>query len=381
MDKGIVHWRGRLEGTSGFAVEGRSFVKVLRQAGYYVQEMSVPSRPNAGAGQGTYPLRRCGTGLSIVHLPWHDYGWENLSGRVVWRAMFETASVPPEWLQRLAEVDEVWVPSRFNAKTFADAGVDPHKIRVVPEFVDKDWSQATDRSYGGNQTFTFLSVFRWQKRKGWDVLLQAYLKEFRATDDVELVLRVDPFGPGSTDVRSDIAAVIQKVRPHRPPLVRLLPDPLSQTEMQSLYASAHAFVLPTRGESWGRPFMEAMASGLITIGTAWGGHLDFMNVNNSLLIDCELVPVPDAAVLEWPFFRGQTWAEPSVDSIGNCLRRAYEGGPVIERLRQNAAVAIRAHYVHGHAHEALIKEVGRLVTDRQDLGWQGGRQGPASQGS
>lgn len=381
MDKGIVHWRGRLEGTSGFAVEGRSFVKVLRQAGYYVQEMSVPSRPDAGAGQGTYPLRRCGTGLSIVHLPWHDYGWENLSGRVVWRAMFETASVPPEWLQRLAEVDEVWVPSRFNAKTFADAGVDPHKIRVVPEFVDKDWSQATDRSYGGNQTFTFLSVFRWQKRKGWDVLLQAYLKEFRATDDVELVLRVDPFGPGSTDVRSDIAAVIQKVRPHRPPLVRLLPDPLSQTEMQGLYASAHAFVLPTRGESWGRPFMEAMASGLITIGTAWGGHLDFMNVNNSLLIDFELVPVPDAAVLEWPFFRGQTWAEPSVDSIGDCLRRAYEGGPVIERLRQNAAVAIRAHYVHGQAHEALIKEVGRLVTDRQDLGWQGGRQGPASQGS
>ncbi len=363
MEKETIHWRGRLEGCNGFAVEGRSFVNALRQAGYHVQETSVSSRPDMGAGQGIEPLRRSGTGLTIVHLPWHDYGWEDLIGQVVWRAMFETASVPTEWLQRLAEVDEVWVPSRFNAGTFADAGVDPDKLKVVPEFVDKNWLLPAVRAYGGQGKFKFLSVFRWQQRKGWDVLLQAYLEEFSAADDVELVLRVDPFGPGTTDVRAAIASVIQEVRPHRTPLVRLLPFPLSQAEMQKLYASVHAFVLPTRGESWGRPFMEAMASGLITIGTAWGGQLDFMNASNALLIDCELVPVPDSAALEWPFFRGQVWAEPSVASISHCLRRAYEGGPAIERLRQNAAAAIREQFVHGQAQEALLREVRRLLKD------------------
>lgn len=365
MEKGLVHWRGRLEGSSGYAVEGRSFIQVLRRAGYRVQEVPVPSRPDVGAGQGINKIQRSGPGLTVVHLPWHDFGWGDLTGQVVWRAMFETAAVPPEWLQRLTEVDEVWVPSRFNARTFAAAGVDPHKLRVVPEFVDRDWPQVTARAYAGQGTFKFLSVFRWQKRKGWDVLLQAYLEEFSAADEVELILRVDPFGPHTADIHASITSLIRKIRPYCPPRVRLLPCPLSQLEMQKLYASAHAFVLPTRGESWGRPFMEAMATGLITIGTAWGGHLDFMNAGNSLLIDCELVPVPDSAVLEWPFFRGQMWAEPSVASLGSCLRRAYEGGPAIEQLRQNA-VGIRDQYVNGQAHQVIVREVGRLVLDASD---------------
>lgn len=360
MDKGIVHWRGRLEGCSGYAVEGRSFVQVLRSAGYRVHEVSVPSRPDIGLGQGTGKIHRSGSGLTVVHLPWHDFGWEDLTGQVVWRAMFETTSVPPEWLPRLSEVDEVWVPSRFNARTFADAGVDRQKIVVVPEFMDRGWPQETAQPYTGQGRFKFLSVFRWQKRKGWDVLLQAYLEEFSADDDVELLLRVDPFGPLTPDIGAAITSMIRKVRPRRPPRVQFLACALSQPEMQKLYATAHAFVLPTRGESWGRPFMEAMASGLVTIGTAWGGHLDFMNADNSLLIDCELAKVPESAAVEWPFFRGQVWAEPSVASLRNCLRRAYDGGPGIDRLRDNATVSMRDHYARGQADEPIIKEVGRL---------------------
>ena len=32
----------------------------------------------------------------------------------------------------------------------------------------------------------FLSTFKWEARKGWDVLLGAYLAEFTAADDVEV---------------------------------------------------------------------------------------------------------------------------------------------------------------------------------------------------
>lgn len=37
---------------------------------------------------------------------------------------------------------------------------------------------------------------------------------------------------------------------------------LSQQELRGLYAAADAFVLPSRGEGWGRPHVEAMAMGL-----------------------------------------------------------------------------------------------------------------------
>ena len=377
MDKGCIQWRGRLDGHSGYAVEGRSLIQVLRETGYRVLEVPIPPRPDGGVERPdgrieprTEKTRRPVPGLTVVHLPWHDHGWENLSGKVVWRTMFETASVPPEWLERLAEVDGVWVPSRFNARTFTAAGVDGNKVRIVPEFVDPSWLHVTAAPYTGQGDFKFLSVFRWQERKGWDVLLQAYLQEFNADDDVELILRVDPFGPRTPDIDSAITAMVRKVRPHRPPRLRILPNPLPPAGMKKLYAAAHAFVLPTRGEAWGRPFMEAMACGLVTIGTAWGGHLDFMNANNSLLVDYELVAVPESAAREWSYFRGQTWAEPSIGSLRNCLRRTVEGGPAIERLRDNAAAAIREHYSRDHIHKVLLQEIGRLMVCRagpQDL--------------
>jgi len=46
----------------------------------------------------------------------------------------------------------------------------------------------------------------------------------------------------------------------------------------------NAFVLPSRGEGWGIPLMEAMAMELPTIGTNWSGNVEFMNDNNAFLI-------------------------------------------------------------------------------------------------
>ena len=37
---------------------------------------------------------------------------------------------------------------------------------------------------------------------------------------------------------------------------------LSQAELRGLYAAADAFVLPSRGEGWGRPHVEAMSMAL-----------------------------------------------------------------------------------------------------------------------
>eukprot|EP01105_Mastigella_eilhardi_P022825 TRINITY_DN5681_c0_g1_i4.p2 TRINITY_DN5681_c0_g1~~TRINITY_DN5681_c0_g1_i4.p2 ORF type:complete len:136 (-),score=31.59 TRINITY_DN5681_c0_g1_i4:63-470(-) len=41
--------------------------------------------------------------------------------------------------------------------------------------------------------------------------------------------------------------------------------------MPRLYRAADAFVLPTRGEGWGLPIMEAMAMGLPVIATNYSG--------------------------------------------------------------------------------------------------------------
>jgi glycosyltransferase involved in cell wall biosynthesis len=39
-----------------------------------------------------------------------------------------------------------------------------------------------------------------------------------------------------------------------------------------MYKAADAFVLPSHGEGWGRPIMEAMSMGLPVIATNWSGQ-------------------------------------------------------------------------------------------------------------
>eukprot|EP00758_Cryptobia_borreli_P013600 Tbor_TRINITY_DN5848_c3_g1::TRINITY_DN5848_c3_g1_i3::g.6182::m.6182 len=61
-------------------------------------------------------------------------------------------------------------------------------------------------------------------------------------------------------------------------LPRVIID-LSESRMNrvpELYTTHDAFVLPTRGEGWGLPLMEAMAMGLPAIATDWGGQVEFM---------------------------------------------------------------------------------------------------------
>ena len=40
---------------------------------------------------------------------------------------------------------------------------------------------------------TTLQIFKWESRKGWDVLLEAFLSEFTAGDSVELYMLTAPY--------------------------------------------------------------------------------------------------------------------------------------------------------------------------------------------
>jgi glycosyltransferase involved in cell wall biosynthesis len=128
------------------------------------------------------------------------------------------------------------------------------------------------------------------------------------------------------------------------PQVVSLIDYFDVKEMVDLYRRADAFVLATRGEGWGLPYMEAMASGLPTIGTDWGGQTDFMNDENSFSIRSSLMPVSSRAVQEYRLFDGQRWAEPDVSDLQEVMRTVYNGGPRISGVAAAGRNMIRSRY-------------------------------------
>jgi hypothetical protein len=58
----------------------------------------------------------------------------------------------------------------------------------------------------------FISAFKWELRKGWDVLLEAYLSEFTAEDDVELYILTQPFGDSGSGFKEKMHSWADKMR-------------------------------------------------------------------------------------------------------------------------------------------------------------------------
>jgi glycosyltransferase involved in cell wall biosynthesis len=283
------------------------------------------------------------------------------TGPTVLRTMFETDSLPAGWAPHVSRFDRVWVPSSFNVETFAAAGVPEAKLRVFPQTLNFAMHSTALEPLPlphGASGRRFLSVLEFTERKGWRGLLDAWADAFSPLDEVSLVMKCSGLVLGVDDARARIKAYVGE-RPTAPIVV--IEDQLSSLDMVRLFRACDAFVLPSRGEGWGRPFMEAMANGLPTIGPAWGGNLAFMSNANSFLLEGELVPVtPGDLVFER--YVGQRWFEASHEGLVDALQTVAGGGPQIVERGARASREIRDRFSHARVVARLDELVHETLT-------------------
>ncbi|HUG67900.1 MAG TPA: glycosyltransferase [Pirellulaceae bacterium] len=286
------------------------------------------------------------------------------------RTTFETDRIPSDWLPAIDMFDEVWVFSEHNRISFQQGGAAPEKLRVLGSFVDTGvftpGGRKRKRSEALRERFVFLSMFDWQLRKGWDVLLRAYCEEFAPADGVGLLLKVTrSHGHTAEVIQEQMSDVIRSAgysMSDRPD-IEILDAALTTDEIAALYRSVDAFVLASRGEGWGRPYMEAMAAGLPTIGTCGSGNLDFMTDENSFLVNAELATVPKAAVAEIPVYQGHRWLEPDVVDLRAKMRLVFTDEAQRKRLAKRAVRDMRTRFDIRHARDAVEANL-RLAESR-----------------
>jgi glycosyltransferase involved in cell wall biosynthesis len=211
-------------------------------------------------------------------------------------------------------------------------------------------------------------VFKWEPRKGWDVLLRAYSAAFQDNEPVSLYLLTHIWFPGGPETYGDkhntthIAEEIKKVlgvstlaaMPH----FCILCVDMAESDVARLYKSVDAFVLPTFGEGWGLGAIQAMSMGLPTITTAWGGQLEFLRPNNSFMIGIDGVEeIPADSVYRWRL--GKKWAIPSLNETRRLMRLVYDD----RKLSARVGAAARQHVVKYFSEEAVAE----LVRRRLDL--------------
>jgi GT2 family glycosyltransferase/Tfp pilus assembly protein PilF len=199
------------------------------------------------------------------------------SGKLAVIQPWEFGSLPQDWVNHERDADEFWVPSNYVRDVYIASGIAAQKVVVVPNGVDtkKFHPQVPPMKLATKKTFKFLFVGGTIGRKGPDLLLQAYLKNFTSTDDVCLVIK--DFGGKSVYAGQTFEKQISAAQsiPNAPEILYLneeiLPDALP-----GLYTACHCFVLPYRGEGFGLPVLEAMACGLPVMVTAGGATDDFV---------------------------------------------------------------------------------------------------------
>jgi glycosyltransferase involved in cell wall biosynthesis len=168
-----------------------------------------------------------------------DVRSEALPLRLARRAMIQAAS-------------GFFVPGTAAADYVRGFGVEDARIGIAPNAIDAALfgRAAVDRS--GRNGCTFLYAGRLDVEKGLDVLLRAF-----ARVPGELLLA----GSGRDEAR------LRALAPER---VRFL-GPLDRDELVRWYATADAFVLPSRSEPWGMVLNEAAVAGLPLIATEEAG--------------------------------------------------------------------------------------------------------------
>ena len=324
----------------------------------------------------------------------------------VGRSMYEFSRISKAWVESIEKyADEVWVPAKFVRSVFIRSGVKPEKLVVVPEPLDvyyfdpaahdplplplnesrPEWWQWCNKPVpDADKRYKFFSNFKWEPRKGWDVLFEAYDRAFGASstaqanpdqqpNNVSLYVLSYFFFNGPSPEGSNIhnvSLMLNQLKawaadrlPHIANLSDLphfciITEMVSEEDLVRLYRTMDAFVLPTRGEGWGLPTIQAMSMGMPTISTNWGGNTEFMTKDTSFLIPVDgLDELPKGNL--YGSEGGKKWALPSVAETSSLMRHVWLHATHATEVGLRA----RRHIVERFSEAAILDIVDQRLED------------------
>ena len=117
---------------------------------------------------------------------------------------------------------------------------------------------------------------------------------------------------------------------------------VSKNEMMELINSCDCYISLHRGEGLGLGMLEAMYLGKPVIATNYSGNTEFMNKENSLLVDYRMV---DADVKDFPVYaKVEKWAEPDINQASMYLKKLYQDKTFAKKIGGAAQKFVSKYY-------------------------------------
>jgi glycosyltransferase involved in cell wall biosynthesis len=240
---------------------------------------------------------------------------EKKEGKLILITAFEADQIPSDWPSLCDNFDLILVPSEWCKQIFIKCGV-KKPIEVMVQGTDDD---SVIQDYP-KQPFTFVhyNAFSDEKRKGWDLVVEAFINVFGRYEKTELILK------GRThDNDKDIKEVPKR------PNIKVLVKNMNRRDLGNFQEKMHCLVFPSRGEGLGLPPIETMMRGIPTIVTNATGMSDYAYFGVGL----DKYTQTPATYRGMSFTTPPNWVEPDLHQLEEKMFYVYRN---YERVKKEA---------------------------------------------
>ena len=190
-------------------------------------------------------------------------------------------------LKKAYDADSVTIPNIVDLSEFKFVAPDPEQIQT------HSFSLA-ERNASGPRIINILSAASMNRGKGFDILISAFAGLLKTHPDTRLTIMGD--GPEKENIIKLAAELGIAGRQDTPG--NSVPDPdetgmvtftgtYIRSEFAGRLADSDIFVLPSRSETFGLVYAEALAAGVPVVSTRCGGPEDFIDDSNGILVDVD----------------------------------------------------------------------------------------------
>ena len=235
----------------------------------------------------------------------------------------ETDRCNPDWVSACNRMSMVIVPSKHTKNCLTQTGKLNVPLHVIPEAyceaIAKETKTKVDDVVFGTP-FNFLIFGQLtgnnpeNERKNIFYTVKWLCEVFKNDKDVGIIIKTNSGRNTHIDkkiVRQTFESLVKEVRRGPFPRIHLLHGDMSDEEVASLYrhSQVKALVSLTRGEGYGLPILEAAASGLPVVATAWSGHVDFLSHGKYVAVDYALNEIHPSRVDNKIFMKDAKWSQ------------------------------------------------------------------------
>lgn len=234
---------------------------------------------------------------------------------------YEFPIIPRDFPRYHQFCDKLLAPSNFAREIFIQNKVPAEKVVRVPHGFHLS---STEEKYPlkTKKTHKILMVIgQPHLRKNIKGALEAYCKAFTKEDDVCLVAKIAKVSKIQQAFEIDPLTVLNQVKKQYPSHaeIELITDFIP--DMTTLYNACDIVYTLSYAEGFYLPGIQGLAKRMVCIAPRYGGQLDFMNDNNSLLIEGKIAKAL-AAMQYWNSSPYNGIFESEIDDAANKLKKA-----------------------------------------------------------